>query len=227
MEDPATGLHRPRDYMQSLEARVAYLEGLLQQTRPDVAIDHLMGFRGEGPAAPTLENDVTTNATPNVASGSCDMLPEAHGLDDVPAPASVDAEDPADQLSAEVALLCINAAGGEPHYFGPSSAVSFSRIVSAAINLPRKVGRSTDGVEQLGWRSTRPLPISFPIPALASTLSKAYFDNIHPQYPFLHRPNLQFWEDTCLKANASGALNAAGDVPLFFCWMVSNRPILQ
>jgi hypothetical protein len=41
VEDPATGLYRPRDYLQSLEARVAYLEGLLQQVNPEVALDHL------------------------------------------------------------------------------------------------------------------------------------------------------------------------------------------
>jgi len=41
VEDPATVLYRPRDYLQSLEARVAYLEGLLQQVNPEVALDHL------------------------------------------------------------------------------------------------------------------------------------------------------------------------------------------
>ncbi|KAL2818637.1 hypothetical protein BJX63DRAFT_383600 [Aspergillus granulosus] len=41
VEDPATGLHRPRDYLKSLESRVAYLESLLQQVRPDVALDHM------------------------------------------------------------------------------------------------------------------------------------------------------------------------------------------
>lgn len=213
--------------MQSLEARVAYLEGLLQQVRPDVAVDHLLGFEGERfipqlSGGDNLGNPLGSASEPNISHQDT-----AGGgvYEDAAAAPSVDAEDPADQLSAEVALLCLNAAGREPHYFGPSSAVSFSRIVSAAMNLPKKVGsssRSQPGLENIGWGSTRPPPIPFPMPALASTLSKAYFNNIHPQYPFLHRPTFQYWEEHCLKADAGGSLEVAGDVPLFFCWMVRN-----
>ncbi|KAK7425070.1 hypothetical protein QQZ08_008346 [Neonectria magnoliae] len=203
VEDPATGLYRPRDYMQSLEARVAYLEGLLQKTRPDVALDHLV----------EPNKDVPASQEPPAAS--------IH--DDGQGSISIEVEDPADQLSADVALLCLSAAGREPHYFGPSSAVSFSRIVSAAMKLPRRVGGSQNSVlmaENGAFSSTQLFPISFPSPALASTLSQAYFNNLHPQYPFLHRPTFQFWEDSCMKADASGKLYAAGDVALFFVWMV-------
>ncbi|KAK7414560.1 hypothetical protein QQX98_006587 [Neonectria punicea] len=203
VEDPATGLYRPRDYMQSLEARVAYLEGLLQKTRPDVALDHLV----------ESDMDVPASQEPPAAS--------IH--DDGPGGTSVEVEDPADQLSADVALLCLSAAGREPHYFGPSSAVSFSRIVSAAMKLPRMVGGSQNSVlmaENGAFSSAQLFPISFPSPALGSTLSQAYFNNLHPQYPFLHRPTFQFWEDSCIKADASGNLYAAGDVAVFFVWMV-------
>lgn len=209
VEDPATGLYRPRDYMQSLEARVAYLEGLLQKTRPDVALDHL------------VESERSPRGDPQQASAS-----GLHNAtqDDVQGGPSIEAEDPADQLSADVALLCLSAAGKEPHYFGPSSAVSFSRIVSAAMKLPRKVGGSQNSVlmaENAAFSSARLFPISFPSPALGSTLSQAYFNNLHPQYPFLHRPTFEFWEDSCMKADASGNLYVAGDVALFFVWMVS------
>ncbi|KAH7123034.1 fungal-specific transcription factor domain-containing protein [Dactylonectria macrodidyma] len=200
VEDPATGLYRPRDYMQSLEARVAYLEGLLQKTRPDVALDHLVESEQERQAT---EAQPSTSAAPD----------EAH----------VEADDPADQLSADVALLCLSAAGKEPHYFGPSSAVSFSRIVSAAMKLPRKVGGSQNSVlmaENAAFSSARLFPISFPSPALGSTLSQAYFNNLHPQYPFLHRPTFEFWENECMKADAAGNLYAAGDIAMFFVWMV-------
>ncbi|KND91994.1 Positive regulator of purine utilization, partial [Tolypocladium ophioglossoides CBS 100239] len=37
VEDPATKRHQPRNYLETLEERVALLEGLLQQARPDVA----------------------------------------------------------------------------------------------------------------------------------------------------------------------------------------------
>ncbi|KAL6400206.1 transcription activator protein acu-15 [Ilyonectria robusta] len=208
VEDPATGLYRPRDYMQSLEARVAYLEGLLQKTRPDVALDHL------------VESEQSPRGDIQQASASgLHNAPQ----DDAQGGPSIEVEDPADQLSADVALLCLSAAGKEPHYFGPSSAVSFSRIVSAAMKLPRKVGGSQNSVlmaENAAFSSARLFPISFPSPALGSTLSQAYFNNLHPQYPFLHRPTFEFWEDSCMKADASGNLYIAGDVALFFVWMV-------
>ncbi|CAM1503321.1 Fc.00g080970.m01.CDS01 [Cosmosporella sp. VM-42] len=221
VEDPATGLHRPRDYMQSLEARVAYLEGLLQQSRPDVALDHLLGFEGSRFVPQLAGGDQQVDP-----SGANNVQHDMSGVsiqDDVQGAASIDAEDPADQLSAEVALLCLNAAGREPHYFGPSSAVSFSRIVSAAMNLPKKVGSSQRSIveaENIGWGASRPVPVGFPLPALASKLSTAYFDNFHSQYPFLHRPTFQLWEEACIKANASGNLAVVGDVPQFFVWMV-------
>ncbi|KAF4461429.1 transcription activator acu-15 [Fusarium albosuccineum] len=214
VEDPATGLLRPRDYMQSLEARVAYLEGLLQQVRPDVALDHLAGLeKNSSDFSPVA---ATSFAGPSDANAENDRQRD----DD-----SLDVEDPADQLSTDVALLCLTTASKEPHYFGPSSAVSFSRVVSAAMNLPKKVGGSQASAVAFdhggsGWNFARPFPIGFPAPPLGTTLSQAYFNNIHPQYPFLHRPTFQFWEELCFKAEASGNLSVAGDIAQFFVWMV-------
>jgi hypothetical protein len=91
VEDPATGLHRPRDYLRSLESRVAYLESLLQQSRPEVALDHLGGGRRLPPSA-------------------LEQVSPSREADD----------DNIDDLSSDVALLCLSAAGREPHYFGPS-----------------------------------------------------------------------------------------------------------
>lgn len=220
IEDPATGLLRPRDYMQSLEARVAYLEGLLQQVRPDVAQDHLVGFE-KG------HIDLPPGASPRPPAASIIDGPgvnrQSATYDEAQARASADIEDPADQLSSDVALLCLSAAGKEPHYFGPSSAVSFSRIVSAAMKLPKKPGGSQFSLpagDERGQTTWRSFPVCFPTPAVAMTLSKAYFDNLHPQYPFLHRPAFQIWQEACLQADASGNLSAAGDVALFFVWMV-------
>lgn len=218
--------------MQSLEARVAYLEGLLREARPDVAIDHFAGYDGGGQASSSSNIDQnfsfsqTDTATPVMMTapprepsmGLGNQRPE-------PQPAgSVDADDPADQLSADVALLCLGAAGREPHYFGPSSAVSFSRIVSATLNLPKKNGSSQHSVTSGpggASQSSRPTaPIIFPTPTLGSALSQAYFENLHPQYPFLHRPTFHYWESVCMNANAAGQLSAAGDTALFFVWMV-------
>ncbi|KAF5698418.1 transcription activator acu-15 [Fusarium globosum] len=211
VEDPATGLFRPRDYMQSLETRVAYLEGLLQQARPDVALDHLMGLEKDSSSfSPSV-------ATPFVGPGESE--PVGNGQRD----ASTEAEDARDQLSTDVALLCLTTASKEPHYFGPSSAVSFSRIISTAIDLPKRSQASTIRFEHGGfidWDCPQAFPVSFPSPPLGTALSQAYFGNIHAQYPFLHEPTFRFWEEQCFKADLLGNLAAAGDMAQFFVWMV-------
>lgn len=238
VEDPATGLHRPRDYMQSLEARVAYLEGLLREARPDVAIDHFPDREGgqtssSGNVEQGFSFSQTDTITPAMVSGpqAEPGMSNANQRTEGQAAASVDADDPADQLSADVALLCLGAAGREPHYFGPSSAVSFSRIVSAALNLPRKNGSSQHSVTSGPGGASQPsrptAPIMFPTPTLGAALSQAYFDNLHPQYPFLHRPTFHYWENLCMTANAAGQLSAAGDTALFFVWMVCFRILIS
>ncbi|KAF5963250.1 transcription activator protein acu-15 [Fusarium bulbicola] len=213
VEDPATGLFRPRDYMQSLETRVAYLEGLLQQARPDVALDHLMG----------LEKD-SSSFSPSAATpfvGPSESESAGNGQRD----ASAEAEDARDQLSTDVALLCLTTASKEPHYFGPSSAVSFSRIISTAIDLPKRSQASTIRFEHggfLDWNCPQPFAVSFPSPPLGTALSQAYFGNIHAQYPFLHEPTFRFWEEQCFKADLSGNLSAAGDMAQFFVYATAS-----
>jgi hypothetical protein len=132
VEDPATGLHRPRDYVRSLEnqaihleARIAYLETFLRESRPEVATDHFgnnisipnaqmalltpAGFRGR--ALPLIESSINPEQTSSVEAPGADLLRD------------------------EVALLCLGAAGREPQYFGPSSALSFSRIAGTVMSL--------------------------------------------------------------------------------------------
>jgi hypothetical protein len=134
-------------------------------------------------------------------------------------------EENLDGLSTEVALLCLSAAGREPHYFGPSCAVSFSRVVSATMGLPKRGRLSQHEVAMPEARRPEahqmlPVSVLFPSPRLAETLSHAYFKNIHPQYPFLHRPTFKAWEEICASANADGGLDNVDDLPLFFVLMV-------
>ena len=254
MEDPATGLQRPRDYMQSLEARVAYLEGLLQQVRPEVATDHFhheadgRSDRDTGIHMPSPE--ATRPLSPHLTHG------QVHGMrtNGYPAPPSSagyavsDAgRESMDVLSSEVALLCLSAAGREPHYFGPSSAVSFSRIASATMGVhqphahaqhggssrSRPIYASVDGHPPgvLGkgaagtpLRRQTPPPANlmglFPDPATAARWSQAYWQNIHPQYPFLHRPTIELWERQCALAYAQRDMTPVYGVPLLFVLMV-------
>ena len=81
-------------------------------------------------------------------------------------------------LSNDVALLCLSAAGREPHYFGSSCAVSFSRIVSATMGLPYRGGNSRHSgalVDIQAQEVERTLSVSFPSRNLATKLSQADF----------------------------------------------------
>lgn len=51
-------------------------------------------------------------------------------------------------------------------------------------------------------------------------LTEAYFDQVHPQFPFLHRPTYLQWQDGLLRAREKGEdLDAAH---LFFVYIVSQ-----
>lgn len=203
--------------MRSLEARVAYLEGLLQEARPEVAVDH---FAANGETSP---------------STLVQQLPQAEnthpaGLPQVASPAGA-GEQP-DVLSSEVAFLCLSAAGSEPHFFGASSAVSFSRIVSAAMGLGRsesggsnsqpsaRGGSAGRGRACTGAQAAQQVPVRLPTPEMKGVLTEAYFNNIHPQYPVIHRPTFRIWEDECWRAASDGTIDRVADMSLFSVLMV-------
>lgn len=226
MEDPATGLHRPRDYIRSLETqakflddRVAYLESILKETRPDLALDHMTT---ENPEAEFEASPITSGGTRVRESGNSWA---GNRAGDGQAPG-------ADVLSDEVALLCLGAAGREPQYFGPSSALSFSRIAGSVMGLPRGNRATSSQPSNLNGQSGsqkqyRPdsgfghrLVQEFPSPEKMAQLSQAYFGNIHLQYPFLHRPTIRGMEKECREAQLRGELTQVEDVALFLLLMV-------
>lgn len=201
--------------MKSLETRVAYLEGLLQESRPEVAVDHFPRFGDQEVSADDLarRREALTPANNNHAP---------------------DTEDRSQDLPSEVALLCINAAGREPQFFGASSAVSFSRIVSATMGMGSN-GRSAGGPSQQNARGSRPptggtpfdadriaqpTPLRLPTIEMRSSLVEAYFKNIHPQYPLLHRPTFSKWESDCWRAASEGTLDLLPDMAVFSALMV-------
>jgi len=184
--------------MQSLEARVEYLEDLVQKYKQGVSSDHQ-----DSPSTDPRVTSVNDGSSPAESTPNLDLL------------------------SSEVALLCLSAAGRDPQFFGPSSAVSFSRIASAIIGLPLKRPGSS-GLRQAGdegdhsgrsrWSGMPPSEL--PTPAKAAMLSQAYFKSVHLQYPFLHRPTFQSMEQECLSASALGDITTADSVSLFFVLMV-------
>ena len=229
IEDPATGLHRPRDYMQSLESRVAYLERLLKEARPDLAADHMdhslqqAGTDGDiqyshiaSPVhmlvSPPLQSDVLDTQSVDMQRAQTGRVRSSEGPEFLP-------------VSSEVGLLCVNASGREPQYLGHSSALSFAQIATNTMGL-----QSESGGQGPGWAHTAVLDrhrrknktskLEHPTTEMSEILSKAYFENIHSQYPFLHQPTFASWERKCREANESGTLLEVEHVPLFFVTMV-------
>lgn len=69
-------------------------------------------------------------------------------------------------------------------------------------------------------RTLQRTPIRLPTPDMRSSLSEAYFKNIHPQYPFLHRPTFGKWEDDYWRAASDGTLDLLPDMAVFSALMV-------
>lgn len=214
--------------MQALESRVAYLEGLLQEARPEIAADH-MGSNTQRVLAGGIPSPREANATGMLASPPMqgDLLAQSQ----LPGPRDFHTEHSrpgdtarSDPVSSEVALLCVNASGREPQYLGHSSALSFAHVATQAMGLEdSSTGQNLWSGSQPGDNSSRSataLELKHPSPNVAEALSQAYFDNIHLQYPFLHQPTFNDWQQKCWQANLNGTLSDAGHVPLFFVTMV-------
>jgi hypothetical protein len=126
-------------------------------------------------------------------------------------------------LSSEVGVLCLNAAGREAPYFGPSSSFLFSRILSS--DLSRLSSRSDlilgkdNNANGPSMRATCP-PEPPPSRSVGAMLSKTYFANINPQYPFLHQPTFVKWEDEFMTAHETGDLSRLNPSFSYLVFMV-------
>jgi hypothetical protein len=103
---------------------------------------------------------------------------------------------PEQSLSHQVGLVSLSA-GGDPKYIGSSGGYFFTQLLGST-NASHD-SRPTGGTRQLqdARRHDRGIAIkafqniSIGLPStesLTKQLSEAYFDTIHLQYPFLHRP---------------------------------------
>lgn len=104
-------------------------------------------------------------------------------------------------------LLCLRSAGAEPHYFGASSAYSFTKMFSASLRAVRAQGpgMTMSGIADKAVQA-RPRATPAPLPGrnYTSMLTSAYFEQVHPQFPFLHRPTYQQWEEEVMAACEGG-----------------------
>jgi hypothetical protein len=181
--------------MQTLEEKVAYLEGMLQRLHPDVDLGPEYLSLGSPTGLSSADDDALSSSKTENSSSM-------------------------DHLSSEVALLCLSAAGQEPRYFGPSSAVSFSHIASQAMGLKRATNSPLlrrPVLNNLSKAQSNGQPV-LTLPPLdeAGRLTSAYFENIHPQYPFLHQPTFKLWEQECRKTRKGTDSVRIGHVTAFF-----------
>lgn len=104
-------------------------------------------------------------------------------------------------------MLCLQSAGADPHYFGSSSAYSFTKMFSASLRAVRTKAPGlsmTGAADNLAQSRPTPSPVPLPDRPLTTMLTSAYFDQIHPQFPFLHRPTYAHWEEEVLQACEQG-----------------------
>ncbi|VUC29949.1 unnamed protein product [Clonostachys rosea] len=209
-QDPSTKRRHPRGYLESLEQHnasleqhIAFLESTIRQMQPDTDIDSLTSANG----------GIEAKSGPNDNSGAIqlDESPrmEERGLGTIE-----------DEYS-KVELLCLQSSG-EPHYFGASSAYSFSRLFSSTLRAWRSQapGLSMSGItESTVQARPRPAPVSLPDRALVTMLTSSYFEQVHPQFPFLHRPTYLRWEEDVLSALAKD--ESPDPTSLFFVYALS------
>lgn len=121
--------------------------------------------------------------------------------------------------ASSLEFLCLRSGGAEPHYFGASSAYSFTKMFSASLRAVRKQapGLSMSGVTADNAEEPRnATPAPLPERKMVKLLSNAYFEQVHPQFPFLHGPTYRRWEDEVLTALESG--DTPNPVYLFFVY---------
>ncbi|KAH7379941.1 fungal-specific transcription factor domain-containing protein, partial [Cadophora sp. MPI-SDFR-AT-0126] len=103
VEDPNTKRQLPRNYVEGLEERVAFLESILQQSQVE-------------PSDPNITHQGAIQPSPP-------LVAEQYGAED----------EPVSDLASKVGMLGLKAAGAEPHYLGSSSVFAFSRIINSSL----------------------------------------------------------------------------------------------
>jgi hypothetical protein len=97
-----------------------------------------------------------------------------------------------ENLAHEIGLVSVTA-GQDPRYVGPSSGYSFAKLVLASARPPRKQEYLPDScnlqaTSLLDKETFRVPPATMPSDIEhCIQLSAAYWENVHFQYPFLHK----------------------------------------
>ena len=160
----------------SLQERVRWLEEIVKERASDV---DLM----QGPRILTSPDATAHHGTP---MNRMSIGPQPEQIPTVDDPQR-------ENLAHEIGLVSVTA-GQDPRYVGPSSGYSFAKLVLANAGQQRRKDATTLTQEfqttpTLDKEAFRISPAKLPSNMAQSLkLSAAYWENIHFQYPFLHRP---------------------------------------
>lgn len=138
-------------------------------------------------------------SSPGVSPGYLQPMSPFTFSDASPAPSPFSSPflQPQNTLAHEVGLLSLSGAG-DPKYLGPSSGAAFARMVFADARDNDVLHQPLADIPEVKpppWGPTAP-PAPFPATEDCITFTNTYFEIVHPQYPFLHRPTF----DACLEA---------------------------
>ncbi len=223
-QDPSTNRRHPRGYIDfleqhntTLENHVAFLEQTIRDHRPDLNLDTLLKHPG---TTSMSSQAVDTTSNPPVASPP-ELPPSRIGVGEQINNGQI-MDDP-----SSLELLCLRSAGADPHYFGASSAYSFTKMFSASLRAVRKQGPglTMSGVTDTNFED-RPSALPAPLPnrAVVNLLTTSYFEQVHPQFPFIHRLSYLQCEEEVLTASEAGL--TPNPVHAFFVYAVSLiRPV--
>lgn len=234
MEDPATKRHYPRNYLQSLEERVAVLEAMLQEVRPEVANDHFRPDHGDADAATvqTLSNTSPDAQEQQNLNMPLEITYQNHHTEGFQAfhlpfeqPQTSEEASVMTDLSSKIGLLSVNAPNAEPHYFGTSSALAMSRLINSALRRVNHDNPTQQDLYHVGSSSSAydmllATPSPLPPAEGRQVLAKSYFEYIHPQFPFLHEPTFRSWEQMLVESSDSDDAFSLQPIIPFFVNMV-------
>ncbi|ETN41298.1 uncharacterized protein HMPREF1541_03233 [Cyphellophora europaea CBS 101466] len=216
VEDPSTRRNLPPNYVELLEARIAQLEGLLRETHPQIGVDHMVVESSRPETANTPQSSSLADAEPVSVNGRSSSSQQVPNPSDGSRPSAfTHASEPS------IESLCMAAAVSQPQYYGASSGLNFVRIVGSIMRSVRYQGPgiSVSGIRDNVFKNLpKPLPAPLPARVFGDLLSDAYFTHVHRQYPFLHRPTFEEWENNVHFANDNGL--TSDPVENFFVYLV-------
>jgi hypothetical protein len=197
-------------YITSLKSRISWLEAQLRAHCPEVDISaapevhddvhgnadlfpessetsviQLLPHSGQ-PHEEVQDNIIQQNSPPSTIQDEADVQRPASGY-----------QRPGGGLAHEIGLVSLSN-GNDPKYIGPSSGYFFTKLMVASLAQPGArdcISGYTNGPESytncLGLANQLLQNTETKLPATqeqALQISAAFFDIVHVQYPFLHRP---------------------------------------